>query len=280
MRINKQRTQDICFSQLSPRNETRIESHIVNIKNLSSLPSLNSLYKADSDKKHITLLKKADDCLLQTRSYFKGSPNKSANKIRLNRTVQQHQNCLEQLSKNRAIKDKKAFLLAAIQSKTGNCGELAEICYVLSCHAGLNPNFVRLIDVKNKRFDHVFCQIAINGQDYNIDPWANIVCKKEDYNDLLKTKIADWNSKGKYLAQDLNWSNIGSYLETKNSEILGENKITMVDIDNMVEVYNGKYNDLDKLAEASFLRRSNSSHPTVPFLKSLKMPRKNLCGIQ
>ncbi|BBV01780.1 hypothetical protein AB6H26_15505 [Providencia hangzhouensis] len=280
MRINKQRTQDICFSQLSPRNETRIESHIVNIKNLSSLPSLNSLYKADSDKKHITLLKKADDCLLQTRSYFKGSPNKSANKIRLNRTVQQHQNCLEQLSKNRAIKDKKAFLLAAIQSKTGNCGELAAICYVLSCHAGLNPNFVRLIDVKNKRFDHVFCQIAINGQDYNIDPWANIVCKKEDYNDLLKTKIADWNSKGKYLAQDLNWSNIGSYLETKNSEILGENKITMVDIDNMVEVYNGKYNDLDKLAEASFLRRSNSSHPTVPFLKSLKMPRKNLCGIQ
>ncbi|MEQ4660509.1 hypothetical protein AB7Z36_17070 [Providencia rettgeri] len=280
MRINKQRTQDICFSQLSPRNETRIESHIVNIKNLSSLPSLNSLYKADSDKKHITLLKKADDCLLQTRSYFKGSPNKSANKIRLNRTVQQHQNCLEQLSKNRAIKDKKAFLLAAIQSKTGNCGELAEICYVLSCHAGLNPNFVRLIDVKNKRFDHDFCQIAINGQDYNIDPWANIVCKKEDYNDLLKTKIADWNSKGKYLAQDLNWSNIGSYLETKNSEILGENKITMVDIDNMVEVYNGKYNDLDKLAEASFLRRSNSSHPTVPFLKSLKMPRKNLCGIQ
>lgn len=276
MRINKQRTQDICFSQLSPRNETRIESHIVNIKNLSSLPSLNSLYKADSDKKHITLLKKADDCLLQTRSYFKGSPNKSANKIRLNRTVQQHQNCLEQLSKNRAIKDKKAFLLAAIQSKTGNCGELAEICYVLSCHAGLNPNFVRLIDVKNKRFDHIFCQIAINGQDYNIDPWANIVCKKEDYNDLLKTKIADWNSKGKYLAQDLNWSNIGSYLETKNSE----NKITMVDIDNMVEVYNGKYNDLDKLAEASFLRRSNSSHPTVPFLKSLKMPRKNLCGIQ
>lgn len=276
MRINKQRTQDICFSQLSPRNETRIESHIVNIKNLSSLPSLNSLYKADSDKKHITLLKKADDCLLQTRSYFKGSPNKSANKIRLNRTVQQHQNCLEQLSKNRAIKDKKAFLLAAIQSKTGNCGELAEICYVLSCHAGLNPNFVRLIDVKNKRFDHIFCQIAINGQDYNIDPWANIVCKKEDYNDLLKTKIADWNSKGKYLAQDLNWSNIGSYLETKNSEILGENKITMVDIDNMVEVYN----DLDKLAEASFLRRSNSSHPTVPFLKSLKMPRKNLCGIQ
>ncbi|MBO2867663.1 hypothetical protein J5H54_22315, partial [Providencia rettgeri] len=242
--------------------------------------SLNSLYKADSDKKHITLLKKADDCLLQTRSYFKGSPNKSANKIRLNRTVQQHQNCLEQLSKNRAIKDKKAFLLAAIQSKTGNCGELAAICYVLSCHAGLNPNFVRLIDVKNKRFDHVFCQIAINGQDYNIDPWANIVCKKEDYNDLLKTKIADWNSKGKYLAQDLNWSNIGSYLETKNSEILGENKITMVDIDNMVEVYNGKYNDLDKLAEASFLRRSNSSHPTVPFLKSLKMPRKNLCGIQ
>lgn len=280
MRINKQRTQNICFSQLSPRNETRIESHIVNIKNLSSLPSLNSLYKADSDKKHITLLKKADDCLLQTRSYFKGSPNKSANKIRLNRTVQQHQNCLEQLSKNRAIKDKKAFLLAAIQSKTGNCGELAEICYVLSCHAGLNPNFVRLIDVKNKRFDHIFCQIAINGQDYNIDPWANIVCKKEDYNDLLKTKIADWNSKGKYLAQDLNWSNIGSYLETKNSEILGENKITMVDIDNMVEVYNGKYNDLDKLAEASFLRRSNSSHPTVPFLKSLKMPRKNLCGIQ
>ncbi|PCQ38518.1 hypothetical protein [Providencia rettgeri] len=134
--------------------------------------------------------------------------------------------------------------------------------------------------MKNKRFDHAFCQIAINGQDYNIDPWANIVCKKEDYNDLLKTKIADWNSKGKYLAQDLNWSNIGSYLETKNSEILGENKITMVDIDNMVEVYNGKYNDLDKLAEASFLRRSNSSHPTVPFLKSLKMPRKNLCGIQ
>lgn len=181
-----------------------------------------------------------EDVLVKVRNIFKGGLYKSPNKIRLNRTVDELFASRDKLIKLRNEATSEAEMMyQSINNKIGNCGELANIAYTLLFKSGLNPLYIEFVNFKTEQFDHALCQVTINNIKYFIDPWSNIICRREDYLDTLSNKLISWSSKGKYISMGIPRNIVAKYLVEKDKLILIDYIININDVRNLEVVSEG-----------------------------------------
>jgi len=141
--------------------------------------------------------------LSDIRLLFKGEKLKSTNKMKLI----SESNSTEMVSFNNSFakilhsmyqplaeirkNDIQERLKRCVREGVGNCGEMADLAIALCRDGGLDANCIFY------EFDHAACLVKINGEDYIIDPWANLFCKRDVYLDKFIEKINNWSSSGK-----------------------------------------------------------------------------------
>ncbi|MEY1162295.1 transglutaminase-like domain-containing protein [Providencia manganoxydans] len=214
-------------------NEKKVPHLDLSKRNLTSLSE-------EYSQTHINEITRVSKILKETRALFKGSPFKCGNKIRFNRTIEQHKECIDRLSMIRKSDNLSDHLIQSIKSKTGNCGELAYIAYALLHNSGFDADYIIFDDLKNKRFDHAICQVEILGEKYYVDPWFNIFCKKTDYSDVILEKANIWRENGKHISARLVWDEIEKYLKYNDSQFLSSFEIKNEDLQNLTKIIEGK----------------------------------------
>ena len=203
-------------------------------------------------------LSQCEDALVKTRNIFKGGLYKSPNKIRLNRTADHLISAKNKLIELRRESTSEAEMMyRSINNKIGNCGELTNIAYILLYKLGLNPHYVELDDLKTGRFDHALCQVTINKIQYFIDPWSNIICRRENFLDSLSNKFILWGSKGKYISMDIPRNVIAKYLLEKDRCVLKDYIVNINDIRNLEVVSEGPKSRLNLLSKNPVLYQLN-----------------------
>lgn len=195
--------------------------------------------------------------LQETRSFFKGSRYKSTNKISLKQTVKDKLINRQRLAEVRSCEGIENIVLKAIEKQSANCGELARITYVLLQNTNLRYRLAYYNDVVNHRFEHVVCQVMLEGEIYVVDPWANIFCHNANFKNELEKKLLIWNAQGKKVASGYTEFAINNYIYHQNSSELKHYEITGEDIRNL-KLREGLIETPDVFKTKSFLDRLRS----------------------
>ncbi|WP_227726204.1 hypothetical protein [Yersinia proxima] len=154
------------------------------------------LYREMEQIRNNNRLDTAKNILKEVRNIYKGSNYKSANKLRMNRTIDEHMECSRRLDIVREKETLHESLVKSIALKTGNCGELARVAYAL-CHVRKLSPKLNSYETSDKSFNHAVCQVIVGGKKYIIDPWANLFCEEKHLIEELVNKAKLWENKDK-----------------------------------------------------------------------------------
>ncbi|WMI97578.1 transglutaminase-like domain-containing protein [Pseudomonas chlororaphis subsp. aurantiaca] len=144
-------------------------------------------------------LEVAEEIFKRVRRIFKSSKFKSPNKVRMAGGLDAWDNMRIKLNTLREDNkfDTNNMLLLSAKYRVGACGEMAKIAYALCHENGLSPELVEYEDTVRNSFNHAACLVSIEGEDYVIDPWANLFCKRDEHKEKLIDKIRQWRAEGK-----------------------------------------------------------------------------------
>lgn len=173
---------------------------------------INSIKRVENGKSDITFnknpqLDKAREILDTIKNHFKQSDFRSSSKLNLRRPYDAHVASYKKLLALRdtgLIREKEILKIA--EKRAANCGEMARLAYAMCYKHDLKPIQGSWFRNEGKEFDHAVCQIDIDNEKYIMDPWANILCKKEDYIEQIASKLEKWKQKDKYMLADVECS--------------------------------------------------------------------------